>query len=162
LCLIPCTGKLDRWFTFDWLTSYTDYNPTLNCVGSPGASQVRTCETERVTSSYSGKRNDYSILFRTDGVLLEVRNQKERSYAWILMLQLVTLKPGAVAIPEAQPMQSFSCSAVFQHILAAGVDSHVPTCLLLADCAHDIIGHALKLILTSKFPPLEDDSLSIL
>jgi hypothetical protein len=51
---------------------------------------------------------------------------------------------------------------VFRHILAAGADSHTPTCLLLADYVHDITGHALKLILTSKFPPLEDDSLSTL
>jgi hypothetical protein len=39
-----------------------------------------------------------------DGVLLKVRNQKEMSYAWILMLQLVTSEPGAVVIPEAEPM----------------------------------------------------------
>jgi hypothetical protein len=42
-----------------------------------------------------------------DGVLLEVRNQKERSYAWILMLQLVTSEPRVVAIPEAQSTQPF-------------------------------------------------------
>jgi hypothetical protein len=42
-----------------------------------------------------------------DGVLLEVRNRKEMSYAWILMLQLVTSEPEAVAIPEAQPTQPF-------------------------------------------------------
>jgi hypothetical protein len=42
-----------------------------------------------------------------DGVLLEVRNRKERSYSWILMLQLVTSEPGVVAIPEAQPTQHF-------------------------------------------------------
>jgi hypothetical protein len=41
------------------------------------------------------------------GVLLEVRNWKERSYAWILMLQLVTSEPGVIAIPEAQPTQPF-------------------------------------------------------
>jgi hypothetical protein len=29
------------------------------------------------------------------------------SYAWILMLQLVTYEPGAVAIPEAQSTQPF-------------------------------------------------------
>jgi hypothetical protein len=34
LCLIPCPEKLDRRFTFDWLTSYPDYNSTLNCAGS--------------------------------------------------------------------------------------------------------------------------------
>jgi hypothetical protein len=51
---------------------------------------------------------------------------------------------------------------VSRHILAAGADSHTPTCLLLADYAHDIAGHALKLILASKFPPLEDYSLSTL
>jgi hypothetical protein len=42
-----------------------------------------------------------------DGVLLEVRNRKEMSYAWILMLQLVTSEPEAVAIPKAQPTQPF-------------------------------------------------------
>jgi hypothetical protein len=29
------------------------------------------------------------------------------SYAWILMLQLVTYEPGVVAIPEAQSTQPF-------------------------------------------------------
>jgi hypothetical protein len=41
-----------------------------------------------------------------DDVLLMVQNQKERSYAWILMLQLVTSELGAIAIPKAQLMQS--------------------------------------------------------
>jgi hypothetical protein len=34
LCQIPCPEKLNRRFTFDWLTSCPDYNPTLNCAGS--------------------------------------------------------------------------------------------------------------------------------
>jgi hypothetical protein len=34
MCLIPCAGKLDHRFAFDWLTSCPDYNPALNCVGS--------------------------------------------------------------------------------------------------------------------------------
>jgi hypothetical protein len=97
-----------------------------------------------------------------DDVLLEVRNQKEMSYVLILKLQLVTFGPGAIDIPGAQPTQSFSCSVMFRHILVAGADSHTPTCLLLADYAHDIAGHALKLILALKFPPLEDYSLSTL
>jgi hypothetical protein len=42
-----------------------------------------------------------------DGVLLEVRNKKQRSYAWILMLQLVTSEPRVIAIPRAQPTQPF-------------------------------------------------------
>jgi hypothetical protein len=35
MCLIPCVGKLDHRFTFDWLISYPNYNPALNCAGSP-------------------------------------------------------------------------------------------------------------------------------
>jgi hypothetical protein len=33
--LILCAGKLDHMFAFDWLTSSPDYNPALNCAGSP-------------------------------------------------------------------------------------------------------------------------------
>jgi hypothetical protein len=57
---------------------------------------------------------------------------------------------------------TFSYSVLSWHILATGADSHAPACLLLADCAHDIAGHALKLILTSKISPSEDDPLLIL
>jgi hypothetical protein len=35
MCLIPCVGKLNRRFAFDWLTSGPNYNPALNCAGSP-------------------------------------------------------------------------------------------------------------------------------
>jgi hypothetical protein len=107
LCLIPCVEKLDRRFNFDWLTSGPDYNPALTCAGSPRRFssqdlQDRTCHS---FLEWQEKRLQYP--FGTDGILLEVRNWKERTYAWILMLQLVTSKPGAIAIPEAQSTQHF-------------------------------------------------------
>jgi hypothetical protein len=70
-----------------------------------------------------------------------------------LMLQLVTSKLGAVAIPKAQPMQSLPGFTVFRHTLAASIDSHAPTCFSFADGAHSIPDHTLTSISTLKFPP---------
>jgi hypothetical protein len=72
------------------------------------------------------------------------------------MLQLVTSEPKAVAIPEAQPTQSLPCScSVPAHL---GYWHWFPCTRLPSSghSAHDIVGRALKLILTSKFPPSED------
>jgi hypothetical protein len=107
MCLILCVGKLDHKFAFDWLTSCPDYNPALNCADLPRRFSSQDLQDGTCHSFLQWQENRLQYPFGTDGVLLEVRNQKEMSYAWILMLQLVTSEPGDVAIPEAQPMQPF-------------------------------------------------------
>jgi hypothetical protein len=70
-----------------------------------------------------------------DGVLLEVHNQKEWSYAWILILQLVTSEPEAVAYPEAQPKQPF---LVLQ---CPGTSWHPPAFFWLIVCMTSLVMH---------------------
>jgi hypothetical protein len=76
-------GKLDCRFTFDWLTSYPDCNFALNCAGSPRCFSRQDLQDRKWHSLQSGKRTQLQYPFRIDAVLLEIRNQKERCYAWI-------------------------------------------------------------------------------
>jgi hypothetical protein len=69
-------------FIFDWLTSCLNCNLVLNYVGSPTHFSSRDCKMESAISYQNWPENPIMTLFPTDGVVLEVRNRKERCHSW--------------------------------------------------------------------------------
>jgi hypothetical protein len=64
------------------LTSCPNYNLILNCADSPRRFSSRDCKIESDISYRNWPENPIMTLFPTDGILLEVRNRKERCHAW--------------------------------------------------------------------------------
>jgi hypothetical protein len=96
----------------------------------PGISQARICKTKSVIPLWSGKRTKIYYSFRTDDVLLKVRNRKERCYAGILDAATKSHpNPGLLLFSRHNWRNHYLVHAVFWHILAVGADSHAPTCL---------------------------------
>jgi hypothetical protein len=73
--------KTNRWFIFDWLMSYPNCNLVLNCTGSPRCYSSHDCKMESTPPYWNWPKNPIMTLFPMDGILLEVRNQKERYHA---------------------------------------------------------------------------------
>jgi hypothetical protein len=55
-CLLVVLQKNYRWFVVDWLTSDPNYNPILNCAGSPRRFSSRDSKMENTSSIGIGPR----------------------------------------------------------------------------------------------------------
>jgi hypothetical protein len=98
-----------------------------------------------------------------DGILLEVRNQKEPCYAWILYAATSHIRTWSrcysQGTTDAIITLSVQCSDT-SWLLALILMR--PFVVLLAIWVHDIADHALKLISAPNLPPSEGNSLSTL
>jgi hypothetical protein len=77
--------EANRRFIFDRLMSCPNFNLVLNCAGSPKRFSSRDCRMESTISYRNWPENLIMTLFPMDGVVLKVRNQKERCHAWSLV-----------------------------------------------------------------------------
>jgi hypothetical protein len=68
-------------FLTSWL-SCRNCNLVLNCVGSLRRYRKQNCKMESALSYWNWPKNQIMTLFLTDGVLLGIRNRKERCHAW--------------------------------------------------------------------------------
>jgi hypothetical protein len=140
--------------------SCPDCNLILNCVNSLRCFSSRDCKMESVISYRNWPKNPIMTPFLTDGVLLMVRNWKERCHAWspivmtshvqtlsVLLFQDSTSTSTTLFVPSSGYM-NWPCLACLQlrpdTLLACGyrqaiIPSHpfVPTIL---------VSHSLKLM----------------
>jgi hypothetical protein len=98
--------KLDRRFTFDWLTSYLNCKLALNCASSPRHFSSQDLQEGNCHFLSEWQENQIIISFWNGWHITQGTQQKKCVMLGFSLMQLVTSKPGACAIPEAQLMQS--------------------------------------------------------
>jgi hypothetical protein len=110
LCLTPCAGDLTAG---SHLTGWQAIQiaTLLGIVPvHPGASQARTYKTESVGPNGVAEEPNYNILSEWISYYSRYATKKKCVMLGFSLLQLVTSKPRAIAIPEAQPTQSLPYS----------------------------------------------------
>jgi hypothetical protein len=77
--------KINHQFIFDWLMNCPNCNLILNYAGSPCRFSIHELQDGKHLFQRSWPKNSITTLVPTDGVLLEVHNQKEGYHAWSLV-----------------------------------------------------------------------------
>jgi hypothetical protein len=129
-------------FIFDRLMSCPNCNLVLNCDGSPRCFSSQELQDGKHPFHCNWEENSITTLVSTDGVLLEVRNRKERYRAWNLVAMTSHIQTLSMLFVQYSTDMSIT---VF--IPSSGYTTQLCLCV-----SHIGQTHSLLLVVTKLYP----------